>query len=138
MNKTILIGRLTQDIELKKTKTNKSYAEFTIAVSREFKNASGEYETDFIRVQTWNQTADYLSEKSSKGTLIAISGSLRVDVYQDHAGQHYKTYVQADRVEVLQRQNVFHFKEKQEDSSKSGGENTAENLDISPEQFPFY
>lgn len=129
MNKTILIGRLTSDIELKKTKTNKSYAEFTIAVGREFKNANGEYEADFIRVQTWNQTADYLSEKGSKGTLIAISGSLRVDAYQDHIGQHYKTYVQADRVEVLQRK---------EDSSKIGVKNTEENLDISSEQFPFY
>ena len=48
MNKALLIGRVTKDIELKTTNSNKSVVSFTLAVNRDYKNTDGSYDADFI------------------------------------------------------------------------------------------
>lgn len=97
MNKITLTGRITDALELKKTTNDKSVIEFTIAVTRPFKRE----EADFIRVQLWNQNADFLAQYARKGTLIGVEGNLRVDQYEKDGNKHYKTYVQGERCEIL-------------------------------------
>lgn len=102
MNNVNLIGRLTADPELRQTQSGISSCRFTIAVNRKFKNKNGEYDADFISCVAWRQTAEFVSRYFSKGSMIAVSGSLRTGKYQDknHSDvTHYTTDVYVDNVE---------------------------------------
>ena len=102
MNKTILIGRLTADPELRQTQSGVASCRFTVAVNRKFKNDSGEYDADFITCIAWRQTAEFVSRYFSKGKMIAVEGSLRTGKYQDKNYPeitHYTTDVYVDNVE---------------------------------------
>lgn len=102
MNNVVLMGRLTADPELRQTQSGISTCSFTVAVDRRFKNENGEYDTDFITCVAWRQTAEFVSRYFSKGSMIAVSGSLRTRKYQDknHSDvTHYKTDVFVESVE---------------------------------------
>ena len=77
LNRIVLIGRLTQDPELRYTKNGIAVASFTLAVDRRYKNAEGERETDFIDVVVWRQQAENCANYLSKGKLCAVDGSLQ-------------------------------------------------------------
>ena len=102
MNKSILIGRLTADPELRQTQSGIASCRFTVAVNRKFKNDKGEYEADFITCVAWRQTAEFVSKYFSKGKMIAIEGTLHTGSYQDKNYpdvKHYTTDVYVDNVE---------------------------------------
>ena len=102
MNKTILIGRLTADPELRQTQSGVASCRFTVAVNRKFKNDKGEYEADFITCVAWRQTAEFVSRYFSKGKMIAVEGTLHTGSYQDKNYpdvKHYTTDVYVDNVE---------------------------------------
>ena len=61
INNVVMIGRLTRDVELRYTTTNVAVATFTLAVNRNFKNADGEREADFINCIMWRQQAENLA-----------------------------------------------------------------------------
>ena len=102
MNKSILIGRLTADPELRQTQSGVASCRFTVAVNRKFKNDKGEYEADFITCVAWRQTAEFVSRYFSKGKMIAVEGTLHTGSYQDKNYpdvKHYTTDVYVDNVE---------------------------------------
>ena len=103
MNRVILIGRLTADPELRQTQSGVAVCRFTIAVDRKFKNKdTGEKEADFIACQAWRQTAEFVGRYFTKGSMIALEGSLRTGKYQDknHSDvTHYTTDVMVENVE---------------------------------------
>lgn len=103
MNRVILIGRLTADPELRQTQSGISSCRFTVAVNRKFKNEhTGEYDADFITCQAWRQTAEFVGRYFTKGSMIALEGSLRTGKYQDknHSDvTHYTTDVMVENVE---------------------------------------
>ncbi|WPC19473.1 single-stranded DNA-binding protein [Pediococcus inopinatus] len=86
MNLVEAIGRLTKDPELRYTNSGKAVARFTLAVNRNFKNASGEYEADFINCTIWNKGAENLSNQVSKGTQIGIDGRIQTGSYDNDQG----------------------------------------------------
>lgn len=103
LNETVLIGRLTKNIEIKKTSNGKSYALFTLAVTRNYKNQDGEYDADFINCRAWNNTAETVAEYTKKGDLIAVKGRLAVNRYTDTQGTtKYITEVSTERITFLQ------------------------------------
>ena len=69
MNNVQLIGRLTRDIDLRKTPQGDSVGRFTLAVDRNYKNKQGEYDADFINCTIWRGAADILARYAQKGTL---------------------------------------------------------------------
>ena len=69
MNKILLIGRITFKPELVFTNGNIPYTKFGVAVKRDFKNANGEYETDFIPVQVWRRQAENVVNYLDKGSM---------------------------------------------------------------------
>ena len=91
MNKWIGMGRLTRDPELKTTTNQIAVCSFTIAINRRFKNASGEYEADFLNILAWRQTAEFISKYFHKGNMIGIVGTVQTRNY-DHKDGH-KVYV---------------------------------------------
>lgn len=96
LNKTILIGRLTRDPELKETQSGTSVCNFSIAVNRRYKNAEGGYDADFINCVAWRQTGEFVSRYFSKGRMIAVVGSLQTRNYEKDGQRHYVTEVQVD------------------------------------------
>jgi single-strand DNA-binding protein len=86
MNKVILSGNLCQDIELKQSAAKKSVVTNCIAVQREYKNANGEYESDFINIVVWDKQAEYLSKYASKGDRVELCGRWTVRKYTANDG----------------------------------------------------
>jgi single-strand DNA-binding protein len=105
MNKTILVGRLTADPELRQTQSGVASCRFTVAVDRKFADKnSGEKQSDFITCVAWRQTAEFVSRYFNKGKMIALEGSLRTGKYQDKNHEdvtHYTTEVYVDNVEFV-------------------------------------
>lgn len=102
MNKSIIMGRLTAQPELRQTQNGTASCRFTVAVNRRFKNANGEYDADFIPCVAWRQTAEFVSRYFSKGSMICVEGSLRTGSYQDRNHSditHYTTDLFVDNVE---------------------------------------
>lgn len=92
MNKIILIGRLTKDVELRYTQvTNTAVASFTLAVDRKFTKHDNEKQTDFFNVIAWNKLAENISKYLSKGKQVAISGRLETRSWNDESGQKHNT-----------------------------------------------
>ena len=104
LNKIILIGRLTKDVELRYTESGKAVANFTLAVDRPFKKAQGEKEADFIRIVVWGKLAEHCGNYIGKGRLVAVSGRLQIRSYEGNDEQKkYITEVVADEVRFLDR-----------------------------------
>lgn len=101
MNKVILIGRLTRDPDLRYTGNNKAVCDFSIAIGRGYKEDEVE-QVDFINCIVWNNQAENLKKYQTKGNLISVEGSLRVERYQDNEENNkYKTYVLASNISYL-------------------------------------
>lgn len=98
LNKVILIGNLTADPELKQTPSGVSVTSFSIGVQRRFKDAAtGSYQSDFINIVAWRQTAEFICKYFRKGRPICIVGSIQVRNYTDQQGnKRYVTEVVAD------------------------------------------
>lgn len=102
INQVILIGRITKDIELRHFENGNAVINFSLAVPRDYKNANGEYETDFIDIQATNKIAELTAEYCKKGDLISVRGRLEKKVWIDkEEKKHYNTYVRADKVSFL-------------------------------------
>lgn len=102
MNKVVLIGNLTKDIELNTTSSGISVARFTLAVLRKFTNAEGEKETDFINIIAWRALAENSSKYLHKGDKAAIVGTLQTRSYEAEDGsKKYITEVVANEVEFV-------------------------------------
>lgn len=119
MNKVILMGRLTKDVEVRYTQTNNiMVASFSLAVNRRF-TKEGEQQADFINIVTWNKTAEFISKYFKKGQQVAVVGRIQTRNYEDDKGiKHYITEVIAEEVyfadskkegtiETTQTQNEF-------------------------------
>ena len=101
LNKVVLAGRVTADIELKQTPSSVSVVSFTIAVNRRYVSKSADAQAqpqeDFIRVTAWRNTAEFISKYFHKGSAICITGSIQTRTWQDQNGQkRYATEVVAD------------------------------------------
>ena len=81
MNLVVLMGRVTSDIEVKKTPSGVSVAKFNVAVDRPSKQGE-EKKTDFISVVAWRGTAEFCGKYFSKGKMIAIEGSIQTGSYE--------------------------------------------------------
>lgn len=103
INNVVLVGRLTRDPELRYTPQNQAVGTFGLAVNRQFKNANGEREADFINCVIWRQQAENLANFAKKGSLIGITGRIQTRNYENQQGQKvYVTEVVADNFQMLE------------------------------------
>ena len=102
MNKVILIGRLTKDPELRKTPTDVSVVQFTIAVNRAYQQ-NGEKQADFINCVAWRNQAENLAKYIKKGGQIAVEGSIQTRSYDDPNGvRKFVTEVICNQITFLE------------------------------------
>ena len=101
MNHVSITGRVTKDIELRKTTTGKSTVTFVIAVPRDRETA------DFIQCVAWNQRAELMARYVRKGNKIGISGKIQTRKYGNRDGQTvYVTEILVDEVEFLEKKEI--------------------------------
>jgi single-strand DNA-binding protein len=101
MNRVTLVGRLTKDVEVKKTQSDLSVASFTVAVDRR-KSKDQEDTADFISCVAWRQQAEFLGNYARKGNRIGVDGRIQTRSYDDKDGKKvYVTEVVCDNVELL-------------------------------------
>lgn len=110
MNKVILSGRLTKDVELRRTPNGTPVTSFNLAVDRVKKG-----ETDFFSCIAWNKLAEIINQYVSKGNKILVEGILQNRKYVDQQGNNkIITEVVVSNIEFLeskkkedQQQNTF-------------------------------
>lgn len=87
MNFVALKGRLTRDVELRKTKGDVPVISFTLAVNRDFKDSNGERQADFINCIAWRSNAEFIDKYFSKGQEMLITdGTIQTRKYEDKDG----------------------------------------------------
>ncbi len=100
MNKAILIGNLTRDPEITSTQGGISVCKFTVACERRYKNQQGKREADFLSCVAWRGTAEFIYKHFSRGSKIAVIGSLQSRSYDAQDGsKRYVTEIIVDEVE---------------------------------------
>lgn len=101
LNRVTLVGRLTKEVELRRTGNGKAVASFTLAVNRNFKTGDGQ-EADFLSVVTWGKVAENTANYCGKGSLVSVDGRLQSRTYENNQGQKvFVTEVVADSVQFL-------------------------------------
>ena len=102
MNRCFLIGNLTRDPELATTNSGVSVCRFSLAVTRNFSNADGEREADFLNIIVWRGQAENCHKYLKKGSKCAVTGSIQTRSYDAQDGsKRYVTEILADNVEFL-------------------------------------
>lgn len=131
MNNTNLIGRLTKDPELKYSQAGNAVCSFTVAVDRQFKNAQGERETDFIRCIAFSKTAEIIAQYQRKGNQIGITGRIQTGSYEKDGQRHYTTDIVVDNFTFLDNK-----KDNQQQQAPKQHKD-AELIDVSDDDLPF-
>lgn len=122
VNNVILVGRLTANPEIVEIEGTKKVTTVILAVNRNFKNADGLYDTDFIRCILWNSVAATTTEYCRIGDVIGIKGRLQTSRYEDENKKvHYITDVIAERVTFLTT-NKKHEEVNEDSSNNKKGE----------------
>ena len=101
VNSVMLVGRLAQDVEVKKLDSGKEVTNVALPVNRSFKNPDGVYETDFFDCVLWEGLAKNASEYCKKGDLIGVRGRIETHNYETEEGKKYLTEVVVDKVTFL-------------------------------------
>lgn len=116
MNKILLKGRVSKEIELRSTQTNNvAVTNFTVAVNRDFTKQGEERQADFINCVAYNKTAEFVNKYFKKGQEILVIGRLQNRNLDDQNGQkHYVTEVIVENVEFCGSKQTTETNEIQE------------------------
>lgn len=141
LNRAVLVGRLTRDVDLRYTPGGTAVGTFTLAIDRRFSGQNGERETDFIPVVVWGKTAEASSKYLAKGRQAAVDGRIQTRSYENKEGRRvYVTEVVAEQVQFLGGNN------QQNNDGQAGKPNNKDNnpfsdddkpIDISADDLPF-
>ena len=130
LNKIFIMGRLTRDPELRRTQNGTAVAGFALAVDRDFKNADGTKETDFIEVVAWRSSAEFVSKYFAKGRMAIVEGRLQIRDWTDKDGNKRRN------AEVV-ADNVYFGDSKKEGDSSGGYKAAGKAVDVEPGEGEF-
>lgn len=135
INRTVLVGRLTRDSDLRYTSSGVAVATFNLAVDRSFTNKNGEREADFIRCLIWRKSAENFANFTHKGSLVGIDGRIQTRNYENQQGQKvYVTEVIAENFALLEpKQN----NQVQQNNGRDPFAGNGQQIDISDDDLPF-
>lgn len=138
INRVVLIGRLTKDIELKYTQGGNAVGSFTIAVNRQFTNQQGEREADFINAVIWRKSAENLAKFTQKGSLIGIEGRLQTRNYENQQGNRvYVTEVVVDNFSLLEHKGDGSQQRAEQHEQQNSFADSGEEINITDDDLPF-
>lgn len=133
MNNVVIVGRLTKDPELRYiTGSGTAVATFTMAIDRDYKNKDGSITTDFIPVEIMGKPAEFVANYITKGRLVGVQGSIRVDRYETPDGEKRTfTKVAGRNIQVLES------KSKAEQGERAPQEAPTEFSAVDDDDVPF-
>lgn len=143
LNKTILVGRITKDLELRYTKSGKAVGSTSVAVQRNFSSSNGEKESDFINIVIWGKSAETFATYTSKGNLVSLVGRIQNRNYENNNGEkRYITEVVVEEFNFLEKKRSI---EEQQNKPKNEPKNQLnpfaasgeKEIDISDDDIPF-
>lgn len=153
INRVVLVGRLTKDPEFRTTQSGVDVATFTLAVNRNFTNAQGEREADFINIIVFRKQAHNVNNYLSKGKLAGVDGRIQSRSYENQEGRRiFVTEVVADSVQFLEPKNSNggqqdNYQQQTQSQTQRGQNtkpqgqnpfaNTNDPIDISDDDLPF-
>ena len=143
MNRTVLVGRLTKDVDLRKTPNGASVVQFTLAVNRKVKT-QGQADADFINCVAWNKTADLMAQYLNKGALIGVEGRIQTRSYDDKDGKRvYITEVICESLTFLESKGNNAQEEMSDNWSEPqykptiNGADAYDTIEITDDSLPF-
>ena len=150
LNKVILIGRTTRDVDFRRTSSGTPVATFTLALDNRYVLKDGKPTTDFINCVAWNKTAETMEKYVKKGALIAVEGRIQTRNYENKEGNKvYVTEVVCENMRMLDTRNSSNNAtyledyepsnngyEKDEDNTENVTNNNVE-FNISEDDLPF-
>ena len=102
VNQIVLVGRIAKAPETKTSENGRKFATLTLAVPRNYKNANGEYDTDFLDCTLWSSVAESTSEYCKTGDMIGVKGRVQSRIIESPDGlRRRKTEIVAERVTFL-------------------------------------
>ncbi|MDQ0158829.1 single-strand DNA-binding protein [Alkalibacillus salilacus] len=149
LNRSVLVGRLTKDPDLRYTQSGTAVANFTLAVNRPFRNQDGEQEADFINCVIWRKPAENLANYMGKGSMVGVDGRIATRSYDNQEGKRiFITEVVAESVQFLESkqsnqnqgnnpQQQKQSTQSQQESSKQSLEEAGEPVDLDDSDLPF-
>ena len=141
VNKTIIIGNLGADPELRYTPGGNAVAEMRVAVNRSWKDQQGEWqdETTWFRVKLWAEKAERAAEKLRKGNLVYVEGRIHTNTYthKEHPVTMYGWELIADRFLSLERTNGGRGDDTYADQQLGAPEPREESPAIDVDDIPF-
>lgn len=138
LNRTVIVGRLTKDVDLRYTGNGIAVANFTVAINRPFSNQEGKQEADFINCVTWRKQAENLANYMQKGSQIGVDGRLQSRTYDDKDGKTvFVTEVVADSVQFLETKKQQQQSGNTGQSYSSPFEDNGEPINIGNDDLPF-
>ncbi|EKZ0433755.1 single-stranded DNA-binding protein A [Enterococcus faecalis] len=138
MNSVNLVGRLTKEVDLKYTPKGNATGTFILAVNRNYMNANGEREADYIRCVIWRKAAETLAKFTGKGSLIGINGRLQTRNYQNQQGQTmYVTEVLVTDFYLLESKEVNEQRAKAITNNQLEQSTLENDVQISDSDLPF-
>lgn len=130
LNKIFIMGRLTQDPELRRTQGGNAVTSFALAVDRDFKSADGTKETDFIDVVAWRNTAEFAAKYFTKGRMAVVEGRLQMRDWTDKEGNKR-------RIAEVVADNIYFGDSKREDAPAGNSAPTFEEIEDDGGDLPF-
>lgn len=106
LNKTMLIGNLTRDPEIRSTNTGQTVASFTVACNRSWNDAQGNRQdaVEFVNVVAWGKLAEIVGQIYRKGRRTYVEGRLQTHSWEAQDGtKRYRTEVIANDLIILDR-----------------------------------
>ncbi|WP_373752345.1 single-stranded DNA-binding protein [Jeotgalibaca porci] len=148
INNVVLTGRLTKELDLRYTSNGTAVATGTLAVNRSFKNADGDYEADYPRIQVWRKAAENLANFTQKGSLIGIEGRIQTGSYEKDGQRVYTTEIVVDKFTLLESRNNQNSQQSSRGQTQTNSGNTfssnedqflnsGQSIDISDDDLPF-
>jgi len=140
VNRVILIGRVTRDIELRYTQNNQAVASFNIATNRTYMDQqTSEWKelVSFIPIVLWGKLAENISNRLKKGVAVCVEGRLQSRTYETSKGdKRTQVEVIADRIQVMSKQDKqLENDEQNQNIKKDSNWDVEEN--INEEDIPF-
>lgn len=119
MNNVTLVGRLIKDVEVTTSKNGKNIAKTTIAVQRDYKNAEGKYDSDFLNLIAFGVTGDFMAKYFAKGSSIAVIGKIQTGSYTNKDNQKvYTTDIVVSAAEFVGSKSGSNNNSKQSNSTE--------------------
>jgi len=106
MNQVAFVGRITNDPKIEELENGKKVCNINLAIGRTYKNADGEYGTDFVDCVLWDDLGERTVDYCRKGDLVGLKGRVETNNYEKDGEKRKSTKVVAERISFLSNQKV--------------------------------